>query len=347
MVTKVIAVDHADLGRRYGIHFMRGLSEELSGMKFMDPTAGAYDAQPTLITNANAGIPSLFTTWVDPKIIEVLVAPTKAARFYGEVKKGTWVSDTAMFMQAERTGEVATYDDFSQDGMSNANVTFPQRQSYHFQTNARWGERQLARAAEAKIDWANRVNMGVALALLKFQNRTYLYGVGNLQCYGGTNDPSLPPAIAPTSSWFGGNPAVIYTDIQRMVQQIVVNTDGLVDAESRFRMGISPGNLVNLTDTNSFNVNVMDQIKKNFPNMEIITIPEFAINGGGGVAGGTELVQLFAVEIEAQPTCEAGFTEKKRAHAMITKASSWEQKHSGGTWGTIIYKPVMFSQLLG
>jgi hypothetical protein len=341
-----IALDHVDLGRRYGIHFMQDGVRELSGLSFMDPSS-AYDAQPALVTTANSGVPSLFTTYVDPRVIEVLVRPTKAAELYGEQKKGTWVSDTIMFLMAERTGLVSSYGDFSNDGMSNANVQFPQRQSYHYQTNTRWGQRELARMAEAKIDWANQVNMGSVLALNKYQNLTYLYGVAGLQCYGGTNDPSLPAPIAPTSSWFGADAAVIYGDMLRLVQEAIAQGNGLIDAESPFRLGISPGNVTNFNNTTQYNVNVFDQLKKNFPNMKIITIPEFAVNGGGGVTGGTELVQLICEGIEGQPTCTAAFTEKMRSHAMITKTSSWEQKKSQGTWGVIIWLPVAIAQMYG
>lgn len=338
-------IDLADLGRRYGVHVMRALNDEVRALELMSYDM-AFDAQPQLVTAANAGIPSLFTTYVDPKIIEVLVRPTKAAELYGETKKGTWVSDTAMFLMAERTGEVSSYGDFSQDGMANANVNFPQRQSYHYQTNTRWGERELARMAEAKVDWANQVNMGSVLALNKYQNLVYLFGISGLQNYGGTNDPSLPPPIAPTSSWFGADAAVIYGDVLRLVQEMIAQGNGLVDAETKYTMGISPGNVTNFNNTNQFNVNVFDQIKKNFPNLSIVTVPEFAVNGGGQ-NGGTELVQLIADNVEGQRTCEAAFTEKMRAHAMVVKTSSWEQKKSQGAWGTIIYRPVFFAQMLG
>lgn len=338
-------IDLADLGRRYGVHVMRGLGEEVRSLELMSYDM-AFDAQPQLITQANAGVPSLFTTYVDPKIIEVLVRPTKAAELYSETKKGTWVSDTAMFLLAERTGQVSTYGDFSQDGMSNANINFPQRQSYHYQTNTRWGERELARMAEAKVDWANQINMGSVLALNKAQNLGYLFGVAGLQAYGGMNDPNLPPPIAPTESWFGADGAVIYADVLRLVQEMIAQGNGTVDAESKYKMGISPGNVSNFNNTNQFNVNVYAQIKLNFPNLSIVTVPEFAINGGGQ-QGGTELVQLIAENVEGQTTCEAAFTEKMRAHAMITKTSSWEQKKSQGLWGTIIYRPVYFAQMLG
>ena len=92
---------------------MESISWPTSAARPAECSLWTADAQPALITAANAGIPSLFTTYVDPAIIEVLVSPTKAAELYGETKKGTWVSDTAMFIMAERTGEVSSYGDFS------------------------------------------------------------------------------------------------------------------------------------------------------------------------------------------------------------------------------------------
>ena len=47
----------------------------------------ALDAEPGLTTDPNAGIPSLFTTWVDPKVYEVLFAKNKGAEILGEVRK--------------------------------------------------------------------------------------------------------------------------------------------------------------------------------------------------------------------------------------------------------------------
>jgi hypothetical protein len=168
-----------------------------------------------------------------------------------------------------------------------------------------------------------------------------------LQNYGGTNDPSLAPSLAPTSTWFGGTVAVIYGDVQRLVQELVINTYGLTDTETAMTLGISPGNAVNLNNTDpTNNVNVMTLIKTNFPNLKIVTVPEFAINGGGN-AGGTEFVQLIAETLDGQKVCEAAFTEKMRAHAIVTKTSSWEQKKSSGGWGVIFYMPVAVTSLLG
>jgi hypothetical protein len=51
--------------------------------------------------------------------------------------------------------------------------------------------------------------------------------------------------------------------------------------------------------------------------------------------------------VRGQKTVQCAFTEKMRSHAVVTKSSSWEQKKSGGTWGTIFYRPVFVVQMVG
>lgn len=109
-----------------------------------------------LITAPNAGILAMFTTYVDPRVIEIAVEPMKAAQIFGETKKGTWVDDNLQFPIAESTGEVSSYDDFGTNGMSGANVNWENRQPYHYQTIVEVGEREVERAGAAKLDWVAR-----------------------------------------------------------------------------------------------------------------------------------------------------------------------------------------------
>jgi hypothetical protein len=96
----------------------------------------AQDAQPALITTSNSGIPAFLSTYIDPKLIEILVAPMKAAEIVGEeIKKGDWTTETAMFPVVESTGETSSYGDYSNNGVAGANTNFPQRQSYHYQVD--------------------------------------------------------------------------------------------------------------------------------------------------------------------------------------------------------------------
>jgi hypothetical protein len=92
--------------------------------------------------------------------------------------------------------------------------------------------------------------------------------------------------------------------------------------------------------TNQYNVNVQDMLKKNFPKMKIETAPEYSTASGN-------LVQLIADEMQGQRTATTAFTEKLRAHPIKIELSSFKQKTSQGTWGTLLFRPFLIAQLLG
>ena len=317
--------------------------ERLGDIAFRDANAAiALDAQPEIITTNNAGIPAFLSNFIDPKLIEVIYAPMKAAEIAGEAKKGDWTTTVATFPLVESEGEVASYGDFSNNGSVDVNANFPQRQSYHYQTFTQWGEKQLANAQLAKIDWASRLNIASALLLNKYQNTTYFFGVANLQNYGLLNDPALSAPITPTSAWSTATADVIYSDIVRLFAQLQTQADGTVDMMQPMTLALSPVNAVNLNKTNQYNVNVYDQIAKNYPNMKVISAVEYGTAYHSG-----ELVQMIADEVEGQETCTAAFTEKMRAHNIVVDSSSYKQKKSQGTYGTVIFQPFAIAQMLG
>lgn len=292
-----------------------------------------------LITAPNAGILAMFTTYVDPRVIEIAVEPMKAAQIFGETKKGTWVDDNLQFPIAESTGEVSSYDDFGTNGMSGANVNWENRQPYHYQTIVEVGEREVERAGAAKLDWVARKQIAAALVLNKFQNKSYFYGVSGLANYGILNDPSLSASL-PGADWDPLTAEQVFASIQgALYAHLVSQTKGLIDRATPMKMILSPENEVNLLKTNQYNVNVVDQLKKNFPNLRIETAPEMSTPAG-------ELVYLIVEEYEGVRTIEPTFTEKMRVHPMVLGLSSWQQKRSQGTVGAIIYRPMMVASLI-
>lgn len=297
----------------------------------------AQDAD--LLTAPNAGILSMFTTYVDPRVIEVAVEPMKAAQIFGETKKGSWIDTNLQFPIAESTGEVSSYDDFSNNGMTGTNVNWEDRQPYHYQTIVEVGEREVERAGAAKLDWVARKQISAALVLNKFQNKSYFYGIDGLKNYGLLNDPSLSASL-PGDDWDALAADVVFASIQgALYGRLVGQTQGLVDRDARMKLILSPANEVNLLKTNQYNVNVVDQLKKNFPNLDIETAPEMSTAAG-------ELVYLVVEEFEGVRTIEPTFTEKMRVHPMVLELSSWKQKRSQGTVGSIIYRPLMVASLI-
>ena len=332
-----------------------------SAMHYMDPKSAedqsaflAMDAQPGLITTSNSGIPSFLSTFIDPNVIKVLVTPNKAASILGEAKKGDWTMSVAMFPIVEHTGEVTSYGDVNEGGSTGANVNYPQRQSYHYQTISQWGERQIEMYGLGKIDYVSKINISSAIVLDKFQNNTYFYGVAGLQNYGLLNDPALSAPMAPGLKAFNGNTSgpwitngsptasanEIYADIQALFFELVAQSGGLIEMDAKMVLSLSPTSSIALTVTNQFNVNVFDLLKKNFPNIRVETAVQYATTGG-------QLVQLIAEEVDGQETGYCAFTEKMRAHRIVPGLSDFKQKKTQGSWGAIIRQPFAIAQLIG
>lgn len=316
----------------------------------------AQDAEPALVTTANAGIPAFLTTMIDPNLIKVLVSPMKASLILGEVRKGDWVDQTAMFPIVERTGNVSSYGDFNMNGRAGVNVNWPQRQAYLYQIMKEYGELELERAGRGRIGWAAQLDEAAILILNKFQNKTYFFGVAGLQNYGLINDPSLSAALQPGPKAFGSashgpwitsgvitaTPNEIYTDIQSIYLQLVAQANGIVDLDTEVDLVLSmtAASQVALSAANSFNVSVMGLLEKNFPKMRIETAPEYAL------AAGNE-VQMIATRVEGQDTGYCAFNEKLRQHRIVMAESSYRQKMTQGTWGAVIRQPFAIASMIG
>lgn len=320
----------------------------------------AMDALPSLTTQANSAVPAMLTTFIDPQVYEILFSPTKAAKIFGEVRKGTWVDNTTMFPTVENTGEVSSYDDYSENGNANANTNWPNRQAYLFQTILEYGELELERAGLAKINWVSQLEASAADILNRFSNLSYFFGISGLQNYGALNDPNLNAALTPAPKAYGGTAWVvngvvkataneIFTDIQSMVIALVNQSNGTIEEEMPMTLALAPAVKVALTQTNSYAVNVYALLKENFPNISIESAIQYGVvtaSNPQGNAGGN-LAQLIVKDVERQQTSFCAFNEKMRAHKLIPATSSYKQKLTSGTWGCVIRQPFAISQMLG
>lgn len=298
----------------------------------------AMDAQAVSVTAPSAGVPSLFTTYVDPKVIEVLLTPTPLAEAFGEVKKGSWTDQTVMFALAESSGEVASYGDWNENGVAETNANYPERNPYHYQSIIRVGDREAAIASKANLNWAERKQIASVQALNRFQNLSYIFGVSGLKNYGLINDPNLLPSTTDTA-WGAKDSQAIFDAVQKLYALLVKQADGLVTRTTEMTMVLPPSLEANFTKTNMYNVNVSDQLTKNFPNLKFVVVPEYATAAG-------QQIQLIADSYDGQPTVELSFTEKMRVFPMDRQKSGYDQKRMQGTNGAIVYRPLLIAGML-
>lgn len=326
---------------------------------------GVYGVQDTplatdaAITAPNSGIPNIYSTYTDPRVTKVLITPTKSEEVYGTGQRGNWLTDTAQFPFVELSGQTASYDDYSQNGDSDANANWIQRQSFHFQTWTKWGEREAERMGAAKLDWVSRKNEASISILNKASNRINLFGVEGLQLRGALNDPNLPPAIQPTpkispsgattasSAWTTtSDPVQIYNDVLAAFHELLVQMGGNADLDSPMTLVIPTDRQHCLLYANQFRTTVRDLLKENFPNLEIKTLPEAGATLSGGQNKITQM-QLFIRSVDGQDSVTTAFTEKLRAHTVERHSSYVRQKKSQGSWGTLWFYPVACVTMVG
>ena len=323
----------------------------------------AMDALPGLTTDPNAGVPTMFTTWVDPNIYQVLFSPLRAVEIAGsEIQAGDWTEQTAMFPVVEVLGETTAYGDYATGGGQNSsNANFPQRQSFLFQGIIEYGDLEVARYARAKINWISEKQRARMRQLNTFMNFAYFYGIAGLANYGLLNDPNLPASISPAPKAYGGTTWLvgtqvkataneIYNDIQATVIQGINQNGGLVDRESEMVLALDPSHEAALTATNSFNVNVSDLLKKNFPKMRVVS----AVQYGGvsaqqpqGQPSGLSLMQIIFPDVEGQRTAIPAFNAKLVAQRVVFEMSAAKQKMVSGTYGMVIRYAAGIASMVG
>lgn len=322
----------------------------LEGDRFLDKSRANDSVAPILA--ANNGIPQMLTTFIDPQLIDILIAPLNAAKIYGETRKGGWLDSDMKFVTIEPMGTVAAYGDYNNSGAASVNVNFPNRQQFVIQTIVQYGDMEIGKAGLANVDLPARVRLAAALSLNIWQNNDYFYGQAFLQNYGALNDPNLLPAITPTTkaatgtSWDNATAKEIFTDIKNLFKQLVkqaqgnVNLDSSSAYQSPIKLALSPTAQANLIEPNDFGISAMDYIKKAFPNLVHESAPQFSTDGG-------ELVQMFIENYQGVDTFTCAFSEKLRSHGVVRLTSHSEEKLTQGGWGTILTRPIMVAQMLG
>lgn len=302
------------------------------------------DAAP--ITDANIGIPPWMNLWHDPKVIDVILAPRRAEEIADPVRKGDWTTDTAMFNFVERSGFVEGYGDYSRGGQSDFNAKFPTRESWHGEIMTTWGDKEVARWGNAKLDFHAQKEMAAATTISIMHNKIWFRGVAGRKCYGLITDPNLPTPIVPTvgaagNTWELKTAEEIYADFEAMYQQLAIQGMGHLTMDDEIIVVMS--NRVNaylMKRTLYGSIPVKTLIQDSFPKMKFVVAPEYTTASG-------ELVQMIVTKVDGNPTMLMGYTELERSHGIRRDVSWWEEKKSFGSWGCIIFYPFAIAQMLG
>jgi len=340
--------DAAKLAQDWGIN-LPGVTH------YVGEQGNAFDAAPVFsaVTAPNSGIPAVVNTMVDPQLIRQLIAPVKSEEIYGSQKKGDRAIKTVMFPVLESSGYAVAYGDYEQAGDSSANANWVSRQSFSFQTWAKYGDLEAEMMGMGNIDWVAEQRTAGASVLSKQQNLINLYGVSGLENYGALNDPVLPAPITASvktgtaTAWTStSDPNAVYNDFVDLFAVLNKSMMGNIDNQSRLKVVIPSELSQVLTYTNSFGITLEDMLRKSWPNMERVFLPEAGVTMSGGYTS-ANVVQMFAPEVDGVETVTTAFTERLTMHRLEQYSTNARQKMSRGGWGAIWKRLPAVVQMVG
>ena len=307
----------------------------------------AQDA--ALITTPNIAVPAELTSYFDPMVVQIFTGPRNANMLFGEVKKGDWVTAYVKFRVQEYTGHTTVYSDYADGAVSGVNENWLAREQYPFQTTIRYGDREAAVSAEAKINIASEKQRAAANTLAIDLNKFYLFGVEGKEIYGLLNDPNLNASITPGTAaggsdteWAEKTANEIYNDVISLSAHLKQNSMGLIGNNNKLVLAVSQESDGMLAKINELGLSVRQMLKNEFGDrLEIVQIPELY----NATSGST--IMLMAKDILGAPVAQLAFGEKFRAHQPVRGLSCWMQKFSASTYGAIIYYPFAIATMEG
>lgn len=304
----------------------------------------ALDA--ALVTTPSAGIPVELLTFFDNRAIKILTAKRSATEIFNEVKAGGRADAIRKFRVLENTGYTQPYSDYANNGKADVNYNFPMRENYLFETTIAYGDQEVAETSRAKINLVADKQLAASTAIAIDMNKFYMNGVAGLRNYGLLNQPNLPSAIvavngaAGTATWSTKTGTEIYNDIVALMSDIASRTEGNVDQQTKYKLVVGPSSNAELNKLNSFGTEtILALIKRNFPNLDVVVAPEYDDT--------TKKIQLIALDVDGTPTGEMAYSEKLIAGRVVADLSSYRQKFTAGTYGAVVYRPVLVSTMTG
>lgn len=321
---------------------------EAASKGFVFPEARAWIGQPgvaqdaALITTANATVPVELTAYIDPRVVEILTAVRNARALFPEVQKGDWTTSYDKWAVEELTGASQPYTDYANGVTSGVNYDWMSREQYVYQTTITYGDKELDVSARARIDLASRKQVAAATTLDIDGNKFALLGVAGKAIYGILNDPNLPASEALSTAWTIATAEAIFNDINsKLFAKLSTNSSGHITYDTPLKLAVSPAAISYLGKTNSYGKTVMEMLKSQFSNIEVVTIPELASLSAG------DTIFMIAEEIDGALSAELPFGVKMRAGRLVPGLSHWSQKFVASTYGGIVYRPFAFASIYG
>ena len=314
----------------------------------LSKTALAMDS--ALQTTPNVGYPASFFQYIDPQIVEILFGVTNANKIAPEVKQGTFADEYYSFV------DVTAYSDRTENVTTEVNYNFQTREQARFETIIQYGNLEVEKANQAKIALASRKQIAGANIIARKQNQFYLFGVSGKINHGLLNSSDLNPSINPNSITIGGSTYTtwadkvahdasnagnhVFNDVLKLWSELSSKNGGNIDQNERIILAVSNNVVSYLSAPNQFGLTAMAMIKDNFPNLEVVQLPELSTQAG-------EQIKMIVPSLYGVDTVNLVYSDKFRAMQVVQTVSGYKQKLASTSYGAIYKRPSLVATMMG
>ena len=307
-------------------------------------------------TQANVGYPASFFQYIDPQIVEILFGVTNANKIAPEVKQGTWSDEYYSFPCEEAIGGVTAYSDRTENVTTEVNYNFQTREQARFETIVQFGNLEIDKANQAKIALQSRKQIAGANIIARKQNQFYLFGVSGKINHGLLNSSDLNPSINPNTITIGGNTYTtwsdkvandasnagnhVYNDVLKLWSTLSARNGGNIDQNERIILAVSNNVVSYLSAPNQFGLTCEAMLKQNFPNLEIVQLPELSTNQGEGA-------MMIVPSLYGVDTVNLVYSDKFRALQVVQTVSGYKQKLVSTSYGAVYKRTSLVCTMYG
>lgn len=318
------------------------------------------DAAPAVQPTVYAGtIPTpvqFLQNWL-PGFVHTVTQAQTIDDILGVVTAGDWEDEEVVQGVLEPTGLAQPYGDYTNIPLASWNLGFERRTIVRFEEGLRVGKLEEARAGKVKVNSAATKRGAAAMALDILRNRIGFYGFnsGDNRTYGLLNDPSLPAYVNVAGGpWSGKTFLQITADIRTAVGALIVQAGGHVRAgpnavnATPLTMVLPLGADNYLSVTSDFGNSVATWLKETYPNMRVISAPEFA-----GANGGANVFYIFAERIDDGNSDDGGQTfaqivpTRFKTVGVEQQAKAYVEDYSNATAGVMLKRPFLVVRYSG
>lgn len=316
----------------------------------------ALDAvQPSQSTPSFTTLYQNLQTFLPGQVL-VMTAARKIDEITGMSIVGQFSDESIVQQYIERSAMPQLYDDFAGTPFSNYNVNVVFRNVIRFNEGIRVGVMEAERAARQNVS-ADMWKREAAMLGLEIQRNQVGFvgysGVPNI--FGLLNDPNLPSytTVATGASGFTswGKKATneIISDFITNALNLMNQAQGNISMSTPMTLVLPVGYEAYLTTPNAnSSISVMEWLKGSYPNVRVVTAPQFL-----GANGGQNVGYLFADRVEDLGSTDGGQTfmqlvpTRFRVLGVQTLDKGYQESYANATAGVFCKRPFAVVRFTG